>query len=256
MHLILVGCAGEEGSARVHLGHDASGGPNIDARVVGPAAKQNIGRTVPQGDDFVGKGINRDAKGTGKTEVGQLQLAAVVDEQVLGLEIAVEDAGLVAESNALEQLVHEGLDGGWVEGTAVTARVHVALEVLVHELKDEHELVLGVDDIVQQDNVLVAQLLHERNLADGRRGRALLRVEVDLLEGDEFARLAVAALEYLGRGSAWAGERAACVRRHYRGIGALAELLELLEGAGVAAVVHGGHQRHAVAVAEVADADG
>lgn len=42
----------------------------------------------------------------------------------------------------------------------------------------------------------------------------------------------------------------------YCGISALAELLELLEGAGVSAVVHGRHNGLCVAVAEVADADG
>jgi hypothetical protein len=39
-------------------------------------------------------------------------------------------------------------------------------------------------------------------------------------------------------------------------IGSLAELLQLLEGAGVSSVVHGGGAGRAVAVAEVADADG
>lgn len=118
----------------------------------------------------------------------------------------MQDAVVVAEGNAAHQLVHEGLDGGGVEGAAVAARVHVALQVLVHELKDEHQLVLGVDDVVQQDNVLVAQLLHKGDFADGRRGRALLRVEVDLLEGDELAGLAVAALEDLrGVSMRWAG---------------------------------------------------
>jgi hypothetical protein len=51
------------------------------------------------------------------------------------------------------------------------------------------------------------------------------------------------------------GRRAGAVAA-YRGIGALAELLELLEGAGVSAVVHGRHKGRRVAVAEVAHADG
>ena len=42
----------------------------------------------------------------------------------------------------------------------------------------------------------------------------------------------------------------------YGGIGALAQLLELLEGAGVSPVVHGGREGCCVAAAEVADADG
>jgi len=111
----------------------------------------------------------------------------------------VQDAVVVAKGYSAQQLVHERLDGGGIQGATVATGIHVPLEVLVHELKDEHELVLGVDDIVEQDNVLVLQLLHEGYLADGGGGRALFRVEVDFLEGDIFARLAVAALEDLRR---------------------------------------------------------
>jgi hypothetical protein len=42
----------------------------------------------------------------------------------------------------------------------------------------------------------------------------------------------------------------------YSRIGALSKLLELLEGAGVPSVVHGGHDGNDLAFAEVADADG
>lgn len=73
----------------------------------------------------------------------------------------MQDAIIVAEGDAPHQLVHERLDGGGVEGAPVAARVHVSLQVLVHEFKYKHQLVLGVYDIVQQDNVLVAELLHK-----------------------------------------------------------------------------------------------
>lgn len=59
---------------------------------------------------------------------------------------------------------------------------------------------------------------------------------MDLLERNQLAGLAIAPLED-GR------------------IGTLAQLLELLEGAGVAAVVHGGYGGNGLALAEVADAD-
>lgn len=55
----------------------------------------------------------------------------------------------MTEGDSAEELVHEGLDGGRIERPAVAARVHVPLEVLVHKLEDEHEFVLGVDDVVQ-----------------------------------------------------------------------------------------------------------
>jgi hypothetical protein len=46
-----------------------------------------------------------------------------------------------------------------MEGTALAARVHVPLEILVAELEHERELGVGVDDIVQPEDVDVLELL-------------------------------------------------------------------------------------------------
>ena len=54
----------------------------------------------------------------------------------------------MAKGNALEELVHEGFNGDVIQLTAGAAGVHVLLEVFVHVLEDEHELVLGMYDIV------------------------------------------------------------------------------------------------------------
>ena len=56
-----------------------------------------------------------------------------------------------------------------------------------------------MNNVVKRHNVLVLELLHERDLADGRTRGSFFGIEVDLLEGDELARLAVAALEDLRR---------------------------------------------------------
>jgi hypothetical protein len=44
---------------------------------------------VPEGNDFVGKGVNRDAEGAGETEVREFQLTGIVDEEVLRFEVTV-----------------------------------------------------------------------------------------------------------------------------------------------------------------------
>ena len=54
----------------------------------------------------------------------------------------------MAKSNALEELVHEGFDGDVVQLAAGAAGVHVLLKVLVHVFEYEHELILGMYDIV------------------------------------------------------------------------------------------------------------
>jgi len=55
-------------------------------------------------------GAHRDHEGAREAEVGELERALAVDEQVLRLEVAVHDAARVAEVHALEQLEHVGLD--------------------------------------------------------------------------------------------------------------------------------------------------
>lgn len=54
-----------------------------------------------------------------------------------------------------------------------------------------------MDDIVKEDDVFVAELLHKRDLADRGTGRPLFRVEVDLLEGYELSSLPIAAFKNL-----------------------------------------------------------
>ena len=53
--------------------------------------------------------VYRDTKGTGETKVTQLELALRVDEQVLRLQVAVQDAVGMAVEQARVQLVREFL---------------------------------------------------------------------------------------------------------------------------------------------------
>ena len=53
---------------------------------------------------------DRNSEGSGQPEVGDFDGTGFVDQQVLRLEISVEDAALVAEEDALENLVGVALD--------------------------------------------------------------------------------------------------------------------------------------------------
>lgn len=101
----------------------------------------------------------------------------------------------MAKGNAVQELVHEGFDGQIVELAAGAAGVHEFLEVFVHVFEHQHEFVFRVDDVVQRDNVVVLELLHEGDFADGGGGGAFFTVEVDFFQRDEFAGLAIAAFE-------------------------------------------------------------
>lgn len=175
-YLVFVGSSGKEGSTSKHLGHDTSGRPDIDASIVGPASQQDIGSTIPEGNDFVGEGVDRNAKGTSQTKITKLENTLAVDEEVLGFEIAVKHTILVAEVDALEQLIHEGFDGGRLKSTTFAMCIHISLEISIHEFEDEHQFVLGVDNIMECDNVLVLEFFHKRNLADRCRWGSLLGI--------------------------------------------------------------------------------
>jgi len=108
--LVDLAVAREQGLARRHLREDAPHAPHVDARAVLPAAEQDLRRPVPERDDFVGVGAQRDAEGAGQAEVGELEVAFFVDEEVLGLEVAVQDAVGVAVADAVQELRGEFLD--------------------------------------------------------------------------------------------------------------------------------------------------
>ncbi len=63
-------------------------------------AEQHVGGSVPEGDHLVAVCFSGHTLGTGQSEVGQLQLALVVDEQVLRLQVSVQDSARVAERQA------------------------------------------------------------------------------------------------------------------------------------------------------------
>jgi hypothetical protein len=201
--LVFVGCAGEEGTSSVHLCHDATCRPDVNAGVVGAAAEEDVRGSIPEGYDLVGECVDGDSEGSGETEIGELELAFVVDEEILRLEIAVEDSVRVAEVDALEELVHEGFDGDGGQCSSISLGIHVLLQVLIHIFEDQHELVLGMNDIVEADDVLVFQLLHQRDLADCGRGCAFFGIEVDLFQSYQFPSLPISSFEDLNESDKW-----------------------------------------------------
>ncbi len=182
VELVDLGITGKERGAHGHLGEDAADGPDVDRGGVLAGAEQNLRGTIPQGDDLVGVVAHRDAEGAGEPEVGQLELAGAVDEQVLRLEVAVQDAEGVAVRNAVDELVKVRLDQ---HGAQHFHAVHEALEILVEKLEDEVQFLLLVHDILEADHVGVVQLLQDADLADGGRGHAWAKCDAKSRAGRE-----------------------------------------------------------------------
>ena len=88
----------------------------------------------------------------------------------------------MTEGGALQKLIHEAAHCRGIESAAFAMRIHILLEISVAVLEDQNQLGLGVDNIVESDNVDMFQLLHQRDFADRGRGGSFLGVEMNLLE--------------------------------------------------------------------------
>ena len=102
-----------------HLGKDATRAPDVDAERVVLRTKQDLGASVPEGDDLVSVCLDRESEGSGQAEIGELDcLAVAANEQVLWLQVSVENAVRMQENERLQNLIQEALALGVWEGFA------------------------------------------------------------------------------------------------------------------------------------------
>jgi hypothetical protein len=89
VHMVL---AGEERLALEHLSKDAACTPDINLNIVLLPCEHDFRRSVVSGRD-----VTRHLRVlyTGETEVANLEIAVLVDEDVAGLQVAVHDASRV-----------------------------------------------------------------------------------------------------------------------------------------------------------------
>lgn len=133
-----------------HLCKYTADGPHVDGCAVVSRAEQDFGSSVPEGDDFMCVGAERNTEGASKTEVGKFEVTFFVDQQVLGFEIAVKDAVCVAVVKTSNELVCELANNLWTHAFASPIPrdvVHVFAEVEVEKLEDEVELALLMDNV-------------------------------------------------------------------------------------------------------------
>ncbi len=183
------GVTTEEDLAAGEFSHDATDGPEIDGRGVVLLTEENFGGAVPEGDDLVSVGVHGDLEGAGETEVGDLEGVVVLEEDVGGLQVAVNDAVAVAEVETFEELSHENLELTSEEGLLA---VESLLEILVDVLEDEEELGAVADNVEEVDDVAVVNFLEDGDLTEGGlRNTFVAAVEAHLLEGDNLAGLTI-----------------------------------------------------------------
>lgn len=96
--------------------HDTPHTPHIDLGAVFLCPQEEFRGPVPEGHDELGEFRGRIAIVAGHAEVGDFELAAVVEEEVGGFEVAVHDPLVVEKVEAREELEEEGFDFAGEEG--------------------------------------------------------------------------------------------------------------------------------------------
>lgn len=191
--LVAVVLAREEGLAEVHLRENAADRPHVDCLGVLGQREHDLRGAVPARGHVLreigvllrGRAVARVCFEARKTEVADLEVALLVDQEVGRLEVAVDDAAAVEVLDALEQLVQH-------VGHVVVAEVVGAddgVQVRVHVLLDEVDLAealegRGLLDVEDLDDVRVVEALEELHLAQGAQTEEVPLERLDLLDGD------------------------------------------------------------------------
>ena len=166
-HLMNVVLPREEGLPAQNLGQDAPHRPDINRARVILAAEQQLRRPVPPRDHVLGHEppLRRRPR---QPKVAYFQVAVRVQEQVAGLQIAVQHLRGVNVLEPAQDLVQEILA---VLVAEALRRSQDLVEVRVHQLVhqvDVVEVILGrgTHDVLEQHDVLVLQPAKELDLAE------------------------------------------------------------------------------------------
>lgn len=190
--LVHLGVAGDVRRPDDELGEHEADAPDVYGARVVLRAEEQLGRAVPARDDVAGHHLVWIGEGAGETEIGELDLAIGGDQQVVGLDVAVQDEVLVAEPDGAREHAHPGLDvGGAVAHALDVADQHLEVaerEVLEHEVE---VLVARREDRVQGDDVGVGELLQVLELAHGvgREPFGVFLLDLDFFDRDEVGRV-------------------------------------------------------------------
>ena len=166
---VLVG-DGERGVAPVRqlpgdqlVQHDARG---VHVRAgVGGAGQHLLGRQVAdRADDHAGLGHLARGLGPGEAEVGDLDLAVLGDQHVLGLDVAVHEAGPVGGAERGQHRHHDLQRGAGAEPAERVQRV--AQRPARDVLHDEEDVLAVGALVVDGDDVRVGQRRRGLGLAD------------------------------------------------------------------------------------------
>mmetsp|Transcript_603 Transcript_603/g.2296 ORF Transcript_603/g.2296 Transcript_603/m.2296 type:complete len:371 (+) Transcript_603:176-1288(+) len=157
--------------ARDQLPEDATHTPKVDAFGVRRGAQQNLWGAVPARGDVICQNwvrgvIDHLDDAARQAEVANLHLAVGVEEDVRGLDVAVQHCTAVHVLQGLEKLVDDVLFVNILEDVGADDSVQVGLHVVADQV--DILVVVGLQHVGQSHDVLVAiELLQEHDLAEG-----------------------------------------------------------------------------------------
>lgn len=112
------------------LSEDAANGPDVHSQTVLLLSQQHFRCAVPESLDFVSERLDGETEGASESKISDFEGACLVNEEVLGLEVPVDDPAGVAVVESVAELVEEELD--LVVAHALLVLAHVFLQVIIH----------------------------------------------------------------------------------------------------------------------------
>ncbi len=151
VQLVDVVVPGEEGLSVDEFAQDAADCPDVDCGPV-PLSDQQLGGAVPAGGHILGQLVVAGGEGPGEPEVAELELVGRGEEDVLGLDVAVQHAVQVHEVQGPHQLVD--YRPGELGLQAVGVVLQQVEQVLVKVLEDKVDPPLALEGLLELDHVL------------------------------------------------------------------------------------------------------
>lgn len=140
LNLIQVVVSREEGSPSQKFSENAANGPNIEGISVVGCIEYDLGCSVPSSDDVFSESRSGLFVAASETEVTDLEVAVLVEQQVARLEISMDDVRGVDVKAASEQLIHEVLA---VVVRQVLSRVDHSVHVCLHQVRNDVDILVA-----------------------------------------------------------------------------------------------------------------
>lgn len=105
--LVDLAVSAEERLLLHQFGEDAADCPDVHTQTILLLAQENLRRTVPKRLNLMSQGLDGETEGSGQAKVSNLEGSSLINEQILRLEIAMDDAPRVAVIESIAKLIEE-----------------------------------------------------------------------------------------------------------------------------------------------------